>query len=109
MHYMILVSKKMTSQKELGEIKLVPYNEPLLVSLLRGTITGPLGSCLDPVRSFLAGWRMGFLMGTYALDSLQEKLEENACPWESYPFLAGYTGPATGADTSRKCDLPNQP
>jgi hypothetical protein len=28
MHYMILMSKKMTSQKKLGEIKLVPYNKP---------------------------------------------------------------------------------
>jgi hypothetical protein len=29
MHYMILMSEKMTSQKKLGEIKLVPYNKPL--------------------------------------------------------------------------------
>ncbi len=29
MHYMILMSKKMTSQKKLGEIKLVPYSKPL--------------------------------------------------------------------------------
>ncbi len=29
MHYMILMSKKMTSQKKLGEIKSVPYNKPL--------------------------------------------------------------------------------
>ncbi len=29
MHYMILMSKKMTSQKKLGEIKLAPYNKPL--------------------------------------------------------------------------------
>jgi hypothetical protein len=35
-----------------------------LVSLLRGTIAGLLSSCLVLVRSFLAGWRMGFLMGT---------------------------------------------
>jgi hypothetical protein len=28
MHYMILISKKMMSQKKLGEIKLVPYNKP---------------------------------------------------------------------------------
>jgi hypothetical protein len=41
-----------------------------LVSLLCGTITGLLGSCLVLVRSFLAGWRMGLLMGTYMLDSL---------------------------------------
>jgi hypothetical protein len=25
-----------------------------------------------------------------------------------YPFLADYTGPATGADTSGECDLPDQ-
>ncbi len=30
MHYMILMSKKMTPQKKLGEIKSVPYNKPLL-------------------------------------------------------------------------------
>ncbi len=30
MHYMILMSEKMTSQKKLGEIKSVPYNKPLL-------------------------------------------------------------------------------
>ncbi len=28
MHYMILMSEKMTSQKKLGEIKSVPYNKP---------------------------------------------------------------------------------
>jgi hypothetical protein len=28
MHYMILMSKKKTSQKKLEEIKLVPYNQP---------------------------------------------------------------------------------
>jgi hypothetical protein len=27
---MILISKKMTSQKKFGEIELVPYNKPLL-------------------------------------------------------------------------------
>ncbi len=27
MHYIILMSEKMTSQKKLGEIKLVPYNK----------------------------------------------------------------------------------
>ncbi len=30
MHYMILMSEKMASQKKLGEIKLVPYNKPLI-------------------------------------------------------------------------------
>ncbi len=46
-----------------------------LVSLLCGTITGPLGSCLVLVRSFLAGWRVGFLMGTYALNSFERSLK----------------------------------
>jgi hypothetical protein len=45
-----------------------------LVSLLRGTITGLLGSCLVLVRSFLAGWCVGFLMGTYAFDSFKRSL-----------------------------------
>ncbi len=35
-----------------------------LVSLLCGTITVLLGSCLVLVRSFLTGWHMGLLMGT---------------------------------------------
>ncbi len=30
MHYMILMSEKMTSQKKFGEIKSVPYNKPLV-------------------------------------------------------------------------------
>ncbi len=47
----------------------------ILVRLLRGTITGPLGSCLLLVRSFLAGWCMGFLMGTYTLDSFKRSLK----------------------------------
>jgi hypothetical protein len=42
-----------------------------LVSLLCGSSTGPLGSCLVLVRIFLAGWRMGFLGGTYVLNSLK--------------------------------------
>ncbi len=29
MHYMILMSEKMMSQKKFGEIKLVPYSKPL--------------------------------------------------------------------------------
>jgi hypothetical protein len=45
-----------------------------LVSLLPGTIAGLLGSCLILVRSFLVGWRMGLLMGTYMLDSLERSL-----------------------------------
>ncbi len=46
-----------------------------LVSLLRGTITGLLGSCLILVRSFFAGLHMGLLMGTYVLDSLERSLK----------------------------------
>jgi hypothetical protein len=45
------------------------------VSLLCGTITGPLGSCLVLVRSFLAKWHMGFLRCTYLLDSLERSLK----------------------------------
>jgi hypothetical protein len=46
-----------------------------LVSLLHGTIAGLLGSCFILVRSFLAGWLMGFLWGTYALNSLERSLK----------------------------------
>jgi hypothetical protein len=46
-----------------------------LVSLLHGSSTGPLGSCLILVRSFLTGWRMGFLRGTYTLNSLKRSLK----------------------------------
>jgi hypothetical protein len=46
-----------------------------LVSLLCGTITGLLGSCLVLVRNFLDGWRMGFLRGTHALDSFERSLK----------------------------------
>ncbi len=45
------------------------------VSLLCGTITGPLGSRLVLVRSFLSGWRMGLLRGTYTLNSLERSLK----------------------------------
>ncbi len=45
------------------------------VSLLRGTITEPLGSRLVLVRSFLSGWRMGLLRGTYMLNSLKRSLK----------------------------------
>jgi hypothetical protein len=33
MHYMIVVSKKMTSQKKLGELESVPYNKPLQINV----------------------------------------------------------------------------
>jgi hypothetical protein len=45
------------------------------VSLLCGTITGPLISRLILVRSFLVGWHMGLLMGPYALNSLERSLK----------------------------------
>ncbi len=37
---MILMSKKMRSQKKLGEIKSVPYKKPLVI------LTGPNFSCI---------------------------------------------------------------
>jgi hypothetical protein len=46
-----------------------------LVSLLCGSSTGLLGSCLVLVRSFLARLHMGFLEGTYALNSLERSLK----------------------------------
>jgi hypothetical protein len=46
-----------------------------LGNLLRGSITGPLGSCLLLVRSFLAGLRMGSLWCTYVLNSLKRSLK----------------------------------
>jgi hypothetical protein len=46
-----------------------------LGSLLCGSSTGLLGSCLVLVRSFLAGWCMGFLRGTYMLSSFVRSLK----------------------------------
>jgi hypothetical protein len=46
-----------------------------LGNLLRGSITGPLGSRLILMRSFLTGWRMGLLVGTYVLNSLKRSLK----------------------------------
>ncbi len=43
--------------------------------LPRGSITGPLGSRLILMGSFLTGWRMGLLMGTYVLNSLERSLK----------------------------------
>jgi hypothetical protein len=50
-------------------------NMDFLLSLLCGFSSGPLGSCLVLVRSFLAGWRMGFLRGTYTLNSFERSLK----------------------------------
>ena len=53
---MILMSKKMTSQKKLGEIKLVPYNKPLLGSRYRKcTLTIPTSSRTSTV-TLLGAW-----------------------------------------------------
>ncbi len=46
-----------------------------LENLPRGNIAGLLGSHLVLVRSFLTGWRMGLLVGTYALDYLERSLK----------------------------------
>jgi hypothetical protein len=46
-----------------------------LVSLLCGSSTGLLGSCLILVRSFLARLHMGFLGGTHALNSFKRSLK----------------------------------
>ncbi len=51
------------------------FKTDFLVSLLCGTITGPLGPRLILVRSFLTGWLMGLLMGTYTLNSLKRSLK----------------------------------
>ncbi len=45
-----------------------------LVSLC-GIITGPPGSCLVLVQSFLARCCMGFLVGTYTINSLKRSLK----------------------------------
>jgi hypothetical protein len=51
-----------------------PLKTDFLGSLLHGSSTGPLGSCLILVRSFLAELRMGFLGGTHALNILKRSL-----------------------------------
>jgi hypothetical protein len=53
-----------------------PLKMNFLGNLLHGSSTGPLSSCLVLVmRSFLAGWCMGFLGGTHALNSLKRSLK----------------------------------
>jgi hypothetical protein len=52
-----------------------PLKMDFLGSLLCGSSTGPLGSCLVLVRSFLARLRMGFLGGTHVLNSLKRSLK----------------------------------
>jgi hypothetical protein len=51
-----------------------PLKTDFLGSLLCGSSTGPLSSCLVLVRSFLNGLRMGFLGGTHVLNSLKRSL-----------------------------------
>jgi hypothetical protein len=46
-----------------------------LGSLLHDSSTGLLGSSLVLVSSFLARWRMGFLRGTYVLNTLERNLK----------------------------------
>jgi hypothetical protein len=57
-----------------------------LGSLLRSSSTGPLGSCLALLRSFLAKLRMGFLRGTHAFNSLETSLKRMHVHG-SHPFL----------------------
>jgi hypothetical protein len=52
-----------------------PLKTDFLGTLLRGSSTGPLGSCLVLVRSFLARLRMDFLPGTHVLNSLERSLK----------------------------------
>jgi hypothetical protein len=52
-----------------------PLKTDFLGSLLCGSSTGPLSSCLILARSFLAGLRMGFLGGTHVLNSIERCLK----------------------------------
>ncbi len=58
-----------------------------LGSLLRGSSTGPLSSCLVLVRSYLAGLCMGFLGDTHTLDSLERSLKRTHVHWSCALFL----------------------
>jgi hypothetical protein len=57
-----------------------------LGNLLCSSSTGPLGSCLVLLISFLAGLRMGFFQGTDALYSLERSLKRTHV-YGSHPFL----------------------
>ncbi len=50
-------------------------------------LTELLGSCRVLVRSFLAGWHMGLLMGTYTLDSLERSLKRTHVHGSNILFL----------------------
>jgi hypothetical protein len=80
-----------------------------LRNLLCSSSTGPLGSCLTLLRSFLAGLHMGFLRGTHTLNSLERCLKRTHVHGSHPFFLAGCTDPATHVNTSRECNLPDQP
>ncbi len=58
-----------------------------LESLLCGSSTGLLSSCLVLVRSFLSGLRMGFLGGTHMLNSLERNLKIMHVHWSHALFL----------------------
>jgi hypothetical protein len=58
-----------------------------LGSLLYGSSTGPIGSCLILVRSFLTRLHMGFLRGTHALNSLERSLKRTHVDWSHALFL----------------------
>ncbi len=57
-----------------------------LGNLLCSSSTGPLGSCLAFLRSFLSRLCMGFLLGTHALNSLERSLKRMHV-YRSHPFL----------------------
>ncbi len=56
MHYMILMSKKMTSQKKLGEIKSVPYNKPQNTHQKKKVLK-KMGDCQNWSKRFRPGFR----------------------------------------------------
>ncbi len=64
MHYMILMSEKMMSQKKLGEIKSVPYNKPQLKNLCNFLETSQLlyaapNAIIDSIAVTHMEWRVG--------------------------------------------------
>ncbi len=52
-----------------------------------GSSTGPLGSRLVLLRSFLTRWHMGFLVSTYVLISLERSLKSMHVHGSHAPFL----------------------
>ncbi len=88
-----------------------------LTRLLKWTFLGTrnLALVLGHLAPALFLWEAFSLDGTWAFlwvhmrSIASREAEEYTCPWESCLFLAVCTDPATGADTSRECDLPDQP